>query len=391
MTRENDSRAKDSSADHTVSRRDYLRLSGAAAGGALGVSASGIASAREERGITFDRVIDAVDDLGLDPTGGRSVNADFSDSDLEPYGDSILIEFPEGTYRFTGEIPIGGDGRPARKNIGFLGIGDVKFRPDEGANYYLFNLDEVDAYVLDNIDVDQTASEKTTNAGFRLIANEEFYIGNVEFLGIGGNLSVSGEQIANGFNVSIREAISGKLGTMENVVIKHGAYDVSRYSADTGGGSGKWGMHNPEWCNGDIEMINCEFSEFPNNGVYTVGQEGRMFIEDCTFKNNTPASVRVEGEGSYVRNCEFVTDMSDHDRPLNDTESDYSFRGIWVDGNYTPRESGLEISDCTFRMSNALKAQGAIVTRGGVAPEISNCEFELGDVEVGNLPAIYAD
>jgi hypothetical protein len=60
-------------------------------------------------------VLHAVDDLGLDPTGGRAI-----DDKLESAIDNdTRIEFPAGTYKASGGLTIRG-----KSNWGLRGLGD---------------------------------------------------------------------------------------------------------------------------------------------------------------------------------------------------------------------------------------------------------------------------
>jgi len=65
-----------------VDRRDYLKLASAAAATAGMASLTSASTGTTRHGIEFDRVLDAVDDLGLDPTGNEPVNSRL-DSALE--------------------------------------------------------------------------------------------------------------------------------------------------------------------------------------------------------------------------------------------------------------------------------------------------------------------
>jgi len=79
----------------------------------------------------FERKLDAVDDLGCDPTGKQPCD----DALEEGVRDRSVIEFPPGTYRFErghhfADVDI----------LGFVGKGEVTFVPPDG--------DPVTAYLL---------------------------------------------------------------------------------------------------------------------------------------------------------------------------------------------------------------------------------------------------
>jgi hypothetical protein len=113
-------------------RRGALRLGAAAAATASDTGTTRTVTATLERvGFSFDRRVNAVEDLGSDPTG------------TEPIGESLgtaveegtVVEFPAGTYRVDAPVELG-------TRSAFVGIGetasDVRFRPtDAAANRWL--------------------------------------------------------------------------------------------------------------------------------------------------------------------------------------------------------------------------------------------------------------
>ena len=85
-----------------LKRRDYLRLSATAtavgAGSGAVLRGSVVATSPSEH--SFDRVVDAVDDLGMDPTGEEAIDDILSD---EIPADT-LVEFPSGEYLVTDAV-----------------------------------------------------------------------------------------------------------------------------------------------------------------------------------------------------------------------------------------------------------------------------------------------
>jgi len=100
----------------SVGRRGYLRWGAAAVAMAtLGVGGASAGSTRD--GIGFERVVDAVEDLGADPTGTRPVNRRLAD-----VSSNSLVRFPEGKYRLDGRVELSELGR-----VGFESPGDAVF------------------------------------------------------------------------------------------------------------------------------------------------------------------------------------------------------------------------------------------------------------------------
>jgi hypothetical protein len=107
-----------------LKRRDYLRLSATATavGAVSGAVLPGSVAATSSSEHSFDRVVDAVDDLGMDPTGEEAIDDILSD---EIPADT-LIEFPAGEYLVTDSIKTDG---VERFGIGVSDAtsGDVRF------------------------------------------------------------------------------------------------------------------------------------------------------------------------------------------------------------------------------------------------------------------------
>ncbi|SDR14584.1 hypothetical protein [Halopelagius longus] len=118
----------DESSGTLLGRRDALRLGAAAAAVATGAAAtsSPVAAVLEQNDIEFDRRVNAVEDLGADPTGTVPIDAALGGA----VDDGVLVEFPAGTYSVNIPIEMG-------ERTGFVGVGetaaDVRFRPTGAA------------------------------------------------------------------------------------------------------------------------------------------------------------------------------------------------------------------------------------------------------------------
>jgi hypothetical protein len=99
---------------------------------------------------------------------------------------------------------------------------------------------------------------------------------------------------------------------------------------------------------GTVDIRNCEFSGFSDNGIYASspgyddGEDGRVLIENCVAHNINIAAIRVGSSGSVVRNCLIVNDGP---APMSETEQ-RNMRGIRV------RNPGddIRIEDCEIVM-----------------------------------------
>ena len=156
-----------------LDRRSYVKLGGAVALSTLPTPASAGGSRTITRyGIEFDEVLDAVEDLGLDPTGSAPV-----DRAIRAAGDGALIQFPDGIYRFErdskGVLFEGG-------RRGIEGIGDdVLFTSRATSGCRLAGTD-LDGGYIDNVTVARTG--QPGNPDVRL-AGERLVVTNVSFRG----------------------------------------------------------------------------------------------------------------------------------------------------------------------------------------------------------------
>ncbi|QUO46888.1 MULTISPECIES: hypothetical protein [Halorubrum] len=322
-----------------LDRRGYLKLAGtAAAAVAAGSAGATAAEGTTRHGIAFDRVLDAVDDLGLDPSGTEPVNGRLDDALTE----GTLVRFPEGDYLFDGEFEVDAD------RVGVLGEGDVRFVPETGYTGFLFNYDPVpDDVLIENVDVDMRADGTTT--GIRLRCRSRFHIEDVEFLGRG--LTDNSGQVS-AFLLGITDE-DGR-GVLRDAVAKKGSR-VDGYA----GGNGRIGVW-VGWTNkGTVRIEGCDFREFGNNGTYSSRTPGQVEIVDSYFLNNNASNVRIGGEGSYVENCTVEVDFEKYTGPeIEDTGSGFGMRGVQVEQGVQLEgaesiPAGAAVRDCELVARNA--------------------------------------
>ncbi|GAA0534778.1 hypothetical protein ABNG02_08580 [Halorubrum ejinorense] len=322
-------------------------------------------------GIEFDRVLDAVDDLGLDPTGSAPANDRLEDALTE----GTLVRFPEGEYRFLGEVVVSAD------RVGVFGDGDVRFLPPVGYTRPLFDSDSVpDDVLIENVDVDVSADDTTT--GIRLECRNRFHIQDVEFLGRGTSESPAGTPSA--FVLAIDNE-DGR-GVLRNAVAKKGSR-IDGYKR----GNGRIGVW-VGWSNkGTVRIEGCDLREFGNNGVYGSRTPGNVEIVDCYFLNNNAASARIAGEGSYVEDCTVEIDLDRYTGGAVDTSTEFNTRAIVVEqgvqrAGAPPLPAGAEIRGCTLRARSSPRSQ-AVVEQSPVARSLVVRDTEIR-CDIDGTPAV---
>ncbi|QWC20205.1 right-handed parallel beta-helix repeat-containing protein [Halorubrum sp. 2020YC2] len=322
-----------------LDRRGYLKMAGvAAAAVAAGSTGAAGAEGTTRHGIEFDRVLDAVDDLGMDPSGNSAVNARLEHALTE----GTLVRFPEGEYLFDGEFEIDAD------RVGVLGEGDVRFVPRTGHTGFLFNYDPVpDDVLIEGVDVDMRADDTTT--GIRLRCRNRFHIEDVEFLGR-GLIDNSGQVSAFLLGITSEDG----RGVLRDAVAKKGSR-VDGYAR----GNGRIGVW-VGWSNkGTVRIEGCDFREFGNNGTYSSRTPGQVEIVDCYFLNNNAANVRIGGEGSYIENCTVEIDFEKYTGPeLGDISTGFGMRGVQIEQGVQLEgaesiPAGAVVRDCELVGKNA--------------------------------------
>ena len=377
------------------SRRRYLGLLGATAASLAGCAA--LSGADEEtrtptgtpetgtptetpqatpeptrRGIKFDRVVDAVTDLGLDPSGERAVDRELQRT-LAVAG--TLVVFPPGSYRFSETVTVN------TERVGILGEGDVRFVPDTGFDSLLFDgpMESLDDVLVENVDVDIRAPNTTT--GIRLRCQNRFHVEDVEILGRGTNDSPGGTTSA--FLFAIRNADG--TGVVRNAVAKKGSR-VDGYA----GGNGRIGVW-VGWSNkGTVRIEGCDFREFGNNGIYASRTPGQVEIVDCYFLNNNVAGARIGGDGSYVENCTVEIDFEKYAGPLADAPTALNTRGLLVEQGLAtpgpPLPAGAEIRGCRLVARRSPRIQ-AVIEQAPQARSLRVRDTEI-TCDVDGTPAV---
>ncbi len=303
----------------------------------------------------FDQVVDAVADLGCDPTGDQP-----SDTAIETgVGDGVLIQFPSGTYQFQN-----GHVFDEVNRLGFLGTGDVSFIPPVEYNDKLVSF--LGGWVLfAGIDVDVSAAQ--TTAGLRFITDNGFHVENVEFRGRG--LHPNRNSVANALALAVRN--SSEQGLVKNVVARRGSA-IGHYK----GGNGRVGMWIGGRHHGNIEVRDCHLEEFGNNGIYGSRCEGTVTVIGGLYRNNNVSGVRLGGGGNSIRGTTFEIDLTKYTGPYTRTSTQYDTRAIVVEQGPHDFSGRVQIEECDVRMVNADRSQGTIVVwPDGNGPRIERCRI----------------
>lgn len=305
-----------------IDRRSYLKAASAAV--AAPVAAAATASAATTRhGISFDRVLDAVDDLGCDPTGTEPCQAALAGA----AADDTLVTVPEGTYRIDGTLSISGV-----RNFGIAGEGGVTFEIPADTQVWAVDYDHVTNALFEGVTIDQTATDA---------------IGRTRFGCSGGRLHVEDVTVSG-----VTEPIHGEAKFRivpfarepdATVVVKEfAAPDGGKPGSYAAGGGGVYagGAHV-----GTLRLVDCHVEGHPNNGAYVSRTNGAVRIEGGRYANNGVSQVRLSGPDSAVDGATLVADHDGWSSDLGSPDDANNTRLVWWEATDAD-ETGGEVRNC---------------------------------------------
>ncbi|WP_435077037.1 right-handed parallel beta-helix repeat-containing protein [Halococcus sp. AFM35] len=312
------------------SRRSYLKAAGAAAVSVPLLAGEG-AAATERHGISFDTVVDMVDDAGADPNGNEACD----DALQSAAGSDTLLKFPSGTYKLAEENALNG-----YSNFGIVGEGDVTFNVPDDSTDKVININYGTNVLVENVTVDHGSATPTV----QVAPDDGLEVHGLEMLGRGIGPATSGDA-PNAFNPMVRS--SGGEGMVENITL-HNEGRMGAYS--------RTGVWIGETNKGTITMRNCNVEGFSGNGVYASRTPGVVKVEGGVYKNNDVSQVRIGSSGSYVDGATAETDLSESRSPNPDEMLNGS--GIRLESDRGG--SGAEIRNCDVRVGPEVNADGGI-------------------------------
>ncbi len=315
-----------------TNRRSYLKAAGATAVSVPLLSGMG-AAATTRHGISFDTVIDMVEDAGCDPSGNEPCDSNLQ----EAAGSDTLLLFPSGTYLFTEKNGLNG-----YSNFGIVGDGEATFTVPDDFNEKVLTVNYGTGLLFENITIDQS----NATPDVQLAPDDGLEVHDVEVVGQGISSATEGGDPGYALSPMVRS--SGGSGMVENFVAlnegKMGAYART----------GIWiGAVNE----GTMTLRNCNVQGFSGNGVYASRTPGVVQVEGGLYKNNDVSQVRIGSAGSYIEGVTAETDVSESDSP--NPEDFLNGSGLRlekpVDGS-----SGAEIRDCDVRIGPDVNADTGI-------------------------------
>ena len=355
-----------------LNRRDYVKCSALAAGGIL--ASSGVGSAAVERhGIQFDRVVNAVNDLGMDPNGNDPIDSAL----ISAYESGTLVEFPEGTYRVESELLW----RDDKSNFGMRGLGDshtdVEFTfpnaDDSGSGWWFFKQTGGTDVLMENFSIQQTM-DSTTSVSILLQPEDDGKIIDVEWLGfIPSNAHSYGQLLR--MDVTSQDGVN----LARRVTMGRDGAHMGGHAADTNDNPGTTFVLVYDQHIGEMQFEDVWFEQCRHNSIRSIRGDGVVRILDSTFLNCDMGGARIHNgdhpsKGSVIDNCEIVHDQSRLKELGSDpTSYPHHCAGVFVDSyegydGPTVRNCEIEYLDLSETMKHTNYLWGAIrVTKTGIS------------------------
>lgn len=309
----------------------------------------------DEYDIEFDRVVNAVDDLGMDPSGRVPIDDALSDA----FETGTRIEFPPGDYAVAEEAPIDPPRSPSR--FGMVGIGesqsDVRFHFPNAANngqgfWFVYQVGGEDV-LLANFSIDLTDDEHTS-VSIRFDPNDGGLIEDVEWAGFVPRQTRSYGQLLRCNVLESAGADVNGVNTIRRVTIGRGGAWYGGHQHQTGTTPGTtYSRHYPDHI-GEVVYEDVHFEQCGGNAIRSTNNEGVISIKGGLFRNNDISSIRLQGgkhpeKVSTVTGATVIMDHDDIRYPTGGTRP-YHGSGIMIDS--TIGESGVIFEDCEIEYRN---------------------------------------
>jgi len=369
----------DTNSNGKLNRRNYLKAGGASLAIGASIIPGTTSAASVRQGIQFQSVINAVDDLGMDPTGNSAIDSKLQRS-LNRGNE--LIEFPPGEYLVTDGAVTG-----SVTNWGILGLGSdptaVRFLHTSGNGLVVVKTNGGRGQLVENVTMDYSR-QKSGTIGLYLRGNDNVNVIDVHFVGFNPttNRGDTTNLTVQAFDPNGEALAEGIVRTGPSTIASHQSQGPPSNSAFFWLGD----RHR-----GTLKIKDWHIENTGGNGIYASRTSGTVQVEDSLFVNNNQSSVRISGADSYCRNCVFIIDTH-NDHPDNEyAEGDYINPNamMWESGNEGNSGALIEGCDFVFRSRpNNRRTLRAVRGLGNIGDfEVRDTRFLL---DTANTMAVFA-
>lgn len=326
--------------------------------------------------IEFDRVVDAVDDLGMDASGETPID-DILDANLQ---NGMLIQFPPGDYLTTQ--------RHSVRSLSRWGIrgtsgdrSDVQIRTQEGAGHMFLNIRDGRDVLVENVTFDaREGSQEWISNVFKLA--DGLRINNVEYAGFYAS-DITGRKVHPGRNIvgPLHVHVTEPDGVaIIDTLVRRGPTHHAQYP-----GGHSCIFVGPEETVGTLYLRNSHIENMSSHGIYASRTKGNIRIENTTFKNNNGAGVRLSGSGSYIRKSNIILDSRHVIEGTQGQIFTSVTTGMWFESGFRTQAGGT-MDQCRVDIRKAPdRTRGIEIDGSAGQTTIQNTEVYTGD---GNLRPI---
>lgn len=331
------------------------------------VGRAGNASYMDEFDIEFDRVVNAVDDLGMDPSGEEPIDDALSDA----FETGTRIEFPPGDYTVAKEPPADPPHNPSR--FGLVGLGeshtDVQFHFPNAADregfWFVYQKGGEDV-LLANFAIQLTDDDKTS-VSVLLDANDNGVAVDLEWLGfIPPQIESKGSLLRMNVDADNGATTDGVNVARRVTIGRHGSY-LGGHESSTNTTPGTTFMRHQPTHVGELRLEEVHFEQCGHNAMRSTNNDGVVTVKRGTFLNCDVSSLRFQG-GDHPTKTSVIEGArieKDHSK-LNETggTEPHQAAGIMIDtrvGN-----TGLIIRDCDIIYKDISAAVGNAGSLWGV-------------------------
>jgi hypothetical protein len=314
--------------------------------------------------LSTTRRVDAVDDLGWDPTGERPI-------DLRLQSDT-RIDVPPGEYLVAEESRA-----ENLRRFALVGTGDrpedVRFRPTRGDAHWFLNLRRgTRDVVVQNLAID-SRDEWPGCLGNAFVVDGGLRLQDVHYLGRTPNEHTG--------SVSLLPVYATD---PDGVVVLDGVEMTGPSELATYPKNPLAVFAGPEH-EGTLYVRNSRFANRGEHAIYASRCVGDVRIENCWFKNNQNSHVRISGDGSWARDCRFEWATDDHPN----RGSFQATTGLVFESGFQGFSGGLA-ERCTFVCRSSAPNSGCLKVDGSQgAVTVRDCTFAVARGVAA--PAIQVD
>jgi len=292
--------------------------------------------------IEFDRVLDGVADLGMDPNGDEPIDPQLTTALMT----GTLLELPPGRYLTKERHRVEGIERWGIRGTG-LTRAETRILPPEGAGMFFLNFRSGADVLVQNLTFDvRDGRHEWMNNTFKL--TDGLRIQDVEYAGFYAS-EVTGRKvhpasiITGPLHLHITDPDGvGKIDTL----VRRGPTHHADYPDGT-----SCIFVGPEETRGTLQIKNSHIENMSSHGIYASRTRGSVQIENSVFKNNNGAGCRISGPSSYIEDSEIILDADEIVPGTIGDRFNSMTTGMWFESGFRTQAGG-RMSDCVVRMGN---------------------------------------